>query len=79
MRYDIRSRVKALSAFSVLVLCVWGASYVGGRTTVAERPINLTKEGYRLMAIDEGKTGTGGGLSGGVNAYFYFQKMKYVK
>ena len=40
---------------------------------------DLTKEGYRLMAIDEGKTGGDGGFSGGVNAYFYFQKIKYVK
>ena len=53
MRYDIRSRVIALSAFSVLVLCVWGASYVGGRTTVAERPINLTKEGYSVGVSGE--------------------------
>jgi len=39
----------------------------------------LTKEGYRLMAIDEGKEGSSGGFSGGVNAYFYFQKMDFVK
>lgn len=39
----------------------------------------VTKEGYRLMAIDEGKTGSSGGFSGGVNAYFYFQKMDYVR
>jgi len=32
---------------------------------------DLTREGYRLMAIDES-----GGNSG---AYFYFQKMEYVK
>ena len=37
----------------------------------------LTKEGYRLMAIDEGKTGgqASGGFTGGVNSYYYFQKM----
>ena len=40
---------------------------------------DLTKEGYRLMAIDEGKTGGGDGYSGGVNSYYYFQKMKFVK
>ncbi len=42
---------------------------------------DLTKEGYRLMSIDEGKTGgqASGGFTGGVNAYFYFQNMKYVK
>jgi len=41
----------------------------------------VTKEGYRLMSIDEGKTGgqASGGFTGGVNAYFYFQNMKYVK
>jgi hypothetical protein len=39
----------------------------------------VTKEGYRLMAIDEGKEGSSGGFSGGVNAYFYFQKMDYVR
>ena len=39
----------------------------------------LTHEGYRLMAIDEGKTGNTGGFGGGVNAYFYFQKMDYVR
>lgn len=42
---------------------------------------DLTKEGYRLMAIDEGKSGgnSSGGFTGGVNSYFYFQKMKYVR
>lgn len=42
---------------------------------------DLTKEGYRLMAIDEGKTGgqSSGGFTGGVNSYYYFQKMQYVK
>ena len=41
---------------------------------------DLTKEGYRLMAIDEGKTGGGDvGITGGVNAYFYFQKMEFVR
>lgn len=39
----------------------------------------LTEEGYRLMAIDEGKTVGQGGATGGANAYFYFQNMKYVK
>ena len=40
---------------------------------------DLTKEGYRLMAIDEGKTGGGQGMTGGVNSYYYFQKIQYVK
>ncbi len=39
----------------------------------------VTKEGYRLVAIDEGKEGSSGGFSGGVNAYFYFQKMDFVR
>ena len=38
----------------------------------------LTKEGYRLMAIDEGQEAGGVTWSAGINAYFYFQKMKYV-
>lgn len=42
---------------------------------------DLTKEGYQLMAIDEGKEGgqASGGFTGGVNAYFYFQKMEFVR
>lgn len=42
---------------------------------------DLTKEGYRLMAIDEGKEGgqASGGFTGGVNAYFYFQKIELVR
>jgi len=40
---------------------------------------DLTKEDYRLMAIDEGKTMGGGSWTGGGNAYFYFQRMKYVR
>jgi hypothetical protein len=42
---------------------------------------DLTKEGYRLMAVDEGKSGgdSSGGFTGGVNSYFYFQNMKFVK
>ena len=41
----------------------------------------VTSEGYRLVAIDEGKSGgqASGGFTGGVNAYFYFQKMDYVR
>ena len=40
---------------------------------------DLTNEGYRLMAIDEGKSVGGGSFSGGANAYFYFQRINYVK
>ena len=39
---------------------------------------DLTKEGYRLMAQDEGKQASMGGLSGGVDSRYYFQNMKYV-
>jgi len=42
---------------------------------------DLTKDGYQLMAIDEGKSGgqSSGGFTGGVNSYYYFQKIQYVK
>jgi len=41
---------------------------------------DLTKEGYRCIAHDEGKEGGSGlGGTGGVNSYFYFQKMEYVR
>ena len=42
---------------------------------------DLTREGYRLMAVDEGKSGgdSSGGFTGGVNSYFYFQNTKYLK
>ncbi len=38
----------------------------------------VTKEGYRLMAIDEGQE-AGGTFRGGSNAYFYFQKMEFIR
>jgi hypothetical protein len=34
----------------------------------------MTREGYWLMAIDEGKTGDSGSFMGGINSYYYFQK-----
>ena len=40
---------------------------------------DMTKDGYRLMAIDEGVQGSSGSLAGGINAYFYFQKMEFVR
>jgi len=42
---------------------------------------NLTKEGYRCIAHDEGKEGgqASGGFTGGLNSYFYFQKMEFVR
>lgn len=39
----------------------------------------ITNEGYRLMAIDEGMEVKGTGVSGGINAFFYFQKIDLVK
>lgn len=41
----------------------------------------ITKEGYRCIAHDEGKEGgqASGGFTGGVNSYFYFQKMDLVR
>jgi hypothetical protein len=40
---------------------------------------DLSKEGYRLVAQDEGKTVSSGGLSGGMNSYYYFQKIEHVR
>ena len=40
---------------------------------------DVTKEGYRLMAIDEGKEANIGGVTAGVSSYYYFQKMDFVK
>ena len=40
---------------------------------------DLTKEGYRMMAQDEGKTGSGGGFTGGIDSYYYFQKISFVR
>ena len=40
---------------------------------------DLTKEGYRCIAHDEGKEGGGSGLTGGLNSFFYFQKMEFVR
>ena len=37
---------------------------------------DITKEGYRLMVQDEGKTASAGGFSGGVDSYYYFQKLQ---
>lgn len=39
---------------------------------------DLTKEGYRLMTQDEGKQGGADSFTGGVNSYYYFQKIEYV-
>lgn len=42
---------------------------------------DLTREGYKLIAIDEGKTGgqASGGFTGGMNSYYYFQKIPTSK
>ena len=39
----------------------------------------LTNEGYRLMAIDEGMQAHGTGLAGGINAFFYFQRVDLIR
>jgi hypothetical protein len=39
----------------------------------------VTREGFRLMSIDEGKDASAGGFTGGVTSYYYFQKMEYVR
>lgn len=36
---------------------------------------DVTKEGYRLMTIDAGDQT----FTGGINAYFSFQKMEFVR
>ena len=40
---------------------------------------DLTKEGYRLMVIDEGKETGIGGLGGGISSYFYFQRRELIQ
>ena len=40
---------------------------------------DLTKEGYRLLAHDEGKEASSGSITGGINSYFYFQKTDFTK
>jgi hypothetical protein len=37
---------------------------------------DLTAEGYELKAIDEGKTADAQGITGGINSYYYFQKIR---
>jgi hypothetical protein len=39
----------------------------------------VTREGFRLMSIDEGKEASAGGFTGGVTSYYYFQKMEFVR
>jgi hypothetical protein len=39
---------------------------------------DLTSEGYELKAIDEGKEGDTGVISGGINSYYYFQKNNSI-
>ena len=38
----------------------------------------LTKEGYRMMAQDDGSEAHSTGFSGGINSYYYFQKIDAV-
>jgi hypothetical protein len=37
---------------------------------------DITGEGYELKAIDEGKQANGQVLSGGLDSYYYFQKLR---
>ena len=39
---------------------------------------DLTKEGYRCVAQDEGMQVSVGVVSGGINSYYYFQKIECV-
>ncbi|MDE0526603.1 MAG: hypothetical protein OXM00_08965 [Paracoccaceae bacterium] len=39
---------------------------------------DLTREGYRCVAQDEGKEASGGTFAGGVDSYYYFQKIEYI-
>ncbi len=50
----------------------------GARVQFLKAYSDLTREGYRLMAQDEGGSINAGIISAGVNAYFYFQKIEYV-
>lgn len=36
---------------------------------------DLTKEGFELKVVDEGKSGGANGLTGGINSFYYFQKL----
>ena len=40
---------------------------------------DITRDGYRLMAIDEGKSAGNSDVTGGMNAYFYFQKISVIE
>ena len=39
---------------------------------------DLTREGYRCVAQDEGQSFSMAGFSGGINSFYYFQKIEYV-
>lgn len=39
---------------------------------------DITKEGYRLMAQDEGSSVNVGFVNAGMDSYYYFQKIEYI-
>ena len=39
---------------------------------------DITKEGYRLMAQDEGSSVIVGFVNAGMDSYYYFQKIEYI-
>ena len=51
MRYDIRSRVKALTIFSVLVLSLYGLTIWADSRSVADQPFNLTREDLPVSGL----------------------------
>ncbi len=75
-RWDKNGIIQYKDEFVAILQRVWGSQV---EFIIAYS--DLTKEGYQLMAIDEGKSGgqSSGGFTGGVNSYYYFQKIEYVK
>jgi len=51
---------------------------IGGQVEFIIALSDCTKKGYRLMAIDEGKSGSSGGLTGGIDSYYYLQKKEDI-
>jgi hypothetical protein len=51
VRYDIRSRVKALTIFSVLVLSLYGLTIWADDNDVAEQPVSLTHERQPISGL----------------------------
>jgi hypothetical protein len=50
--------------------------HVGGQVQFIVAFDQVTREGFKLMAIDEGKSIDGGaGITGGISSFYYFQKV----